>query len=290
MCRIIPKKSGKPIRSIGYGKTSAACLRLGSAAATRRFAPTARSHWRWSLPASVAACAAVGVLIVKPLVMMPASTALADARTQSYTASDRTRTLKLPDGSTVMLAPKSTIEVRFLHDRRQLHLRSGEAFFQVAHDQARPFAVTTRFGSTTDIGTAFNIRVDTDQAMVTVTEGIVRVAAQGDSTYRDVGHGYAVPLQRAPGNGRAKIGSVVAVDGQAATGWTTGWMRFEGAPLGKVVDEVNHYSAKRIVLTDPSRATIPVYAILKGGETDGLMALAAAQRDLGPGALKIDSP
>jgi len=82
----------------------------------------------------------------------------------------------LPDGSTVELGPRSTLRVQLTHDRRSVFIDDGEAFFKVAKDPSRPFIVQAGDLEVVAVGTAFNVRKAEDRVVVTVSEGIVRVA------------------------------------------------------------------------------------------------------------------
>jgi transmembrane sensor len=65
---------------------------------------------------------------------------------------------KLPDGSTVKVASHSKLEFsRDKNGQRRAYL-SGEAFFEVVHNEQEPFVVSTGEVFIKDIGTAFNIR------------------------------------------------------------------------------------------------------------------------------------
>ena len=63
-------------------------------------------------------------------------------------------------------------------DAREIYLRKGEAHFQVAHDRSRPFLVHAGDAVVRAVGTAFEVRVLTDQHVdVVVNEGRVEVQA-----------------------------------------------------------------------------------------------------------------
>jgi transmembrane sensor len=240
-----------------------------------------RPRRRWIMPVALAASLAA-VLLARPPAA-PHATHAAASTAQAFTAGAQTRVLRLADGSHVTLAPGARVEIALSPARRALRLTRGEAWFAVVHDAQRPFTVSTPFGTATDIGTAFDVRLEPRATLITVAEGTVRVAAQG--AWRDVIHDQQVPLR--PGLG---IGPVTAVDGRAAGGWTSGWLHFEGTPLAQVVDEVNRHAARHLVLADSTRAGVPIYAIIKVGEIDGLLALAAAQPAIGPHALAASTP
>src|SRR5690606_4549797 len=67
--------------------------------------------------------------------------------------------IKLPDGSTVLLNTGSTLDFPEAFDAQTREVRlSGEAFFNIREDQARPFVVHTGALKTTVLGTSFNVK------------------------------------------------------------------------------------------------------------------------------------
>ena len=85
---------------------------------------------------------------------------------------------ELADGTMVWLRPNSHIEFpnKFLEGKRELKL-AGEAFFDVAKDQARPFIITTGKVTTKVLGTSFNIKAydEASSIEVSVLTGLVAV-------------------------------------------------------------------------------------------------------------------
>ena len=87
-------------------------------------------------------------------------------------------TFQLPDGSKVKLNAQSTLTYppTFTDTSRVLHLE-GEAFFEVAEDQQRPFTVIAQGLTTTALGTSFNVKAYTgDEASIALVSGKVQVA------------------------------------------------------------------------------------------------------------------
>jgi len=90
--------------------------------------------------------------------------------------------LILADGSKVWL--NASAELRypksFSGKTREIYL-VGEAYFDIQHDDSKPFLIHTGKITTTVLGTAFNIKEDQDKHTieVTVTRGMVSVADEG---------------------------------------------------------------------------------------------------------------
>jgi ferric-dicitrate binding protein FerR (iron transport regulator) len=90
------------------------------------------------------------------------------------------RFIKLPDGSTVLLNAGSKLDFPESFegkDSREVIL-TGEAYFDIRHDDHKPFIVHTGALKTTVLGTAFNIKAyPTEKSItVTVTRGKVKVS------------------------------------------------------------------------------------------------------------------
>ncbi|MEQ9286372.1 MAG: FecR domain-containing protein [Cyclobacteriaceae bacterium] len=88
-------------------------------------------------------------------------------------------TMKLPDGSTVKLNADSRLKIpnNFNSETREVFLE-GEAFFDIAKNEARPFIIHTGNIQTTVKGTSFNVNAypETGQVAVAVVSGIVEVS------------------------------------------------------------------------------------------------------------------
>lgn len=91
--------------------------------------------------------------------------------------------VKLPDGSKVVLEPKSTIRYhpRFLASKREVYL-DGEGFFEVAHNAKKPFLVYAKEITAKVLGTSFTVRAfrDDKEVVVAVKTGRVSVDAHAN--------------------------------------------------------------------------------------------------------------
>ncbi len=87
-----------------------------------------------------------------------------------------TRAVPLPEGSTVTLNTASQIRVDLRDAQRTIELERGEAYFEVARDEHRPFVVVAGKNRITALGTAFSVRRSSaDDVRVTVAKGRVSV-------------------------------------------------------------------------------------------------------------------
>lgn len=98
-----------------------------------------------------------------------------DDVTIEYTKANAHKTIKLSDGSTVVLNSNSSISyVKSKYEQQRiLHLLTGEAFFNVQHNVNKPFRVMIDQIEVKDIGTSFNIKKEKKGIVVVVNTGIV---------------------------------------------------------------------------------------------------------------------
>jgi transmembrane sensor len=179
-------------------------------------------------------------------------------------------TITLPDGSTVALDTDSRIKVAFDSQVRRVRLLAGQAWFEVAKNQPRPFEVEAGKQKVTAHGTAFDVRLDDhDGVQVTLIEGRVSVEALNRSG--------AVPSVSAdredllPGDQLIVTGTRPAskrkTDVAKVTSWREGRIIFDDDTLAEAVAEVNRYSAKKIILSDPRLASLRMSGVFIAGHS-----------------------
>lgn len=82
--------------------------------------------------------------------------------------------VELPDGSKILLAQGGTLSYSKSFDgKERLIDLSGEAFFDIAKDKARPFIITTKQTKTKVLGTSFRITENDLYTDITVQSGVV---------------------------------------------------------------------------------------------------------------------
>jgi transmembrane sensor len=197
------------------------------------------------------------------------------------TAVGERRTVELPDVSVVTLNTDTVLRTQRDGERRLLFLEEGQAFFQVAKDPDRPFVVTAAGRTVTALGTTFDVRIEKGEFKVTLVEGKVRVetlvprapqralAAPKDEPAVQATEMVAGSQLIAPANEDWRITRTnVAVE----TSWTKGRLIFDHEKLGAVIDELNRYSDRKIVLGDPELAEMRIGGTFKPGDVSGFVA------------------
>jgi transmembrane sensor len=165
----------------------------------------------------------------------------------------RIDTLRLADGTSVVLGPSSRLRLEPHYGQRARTLTlDGQAFFDVVHDDARPFVVRTASATLRDVGTTFSVESDRDLGTrIVVTSGAVDVAAvaarDGEPT---VLHGG----DRAEVNGDRMTVERGVVSGDAMS-WTHGTLAFHDASMATVGAELRRWYGIRLVIDDSALAT-----------------------------------
>ena len=107
----------------------------------------------------------------EPVMQMVASAAVGQVKSQ-----------RLEDGTMLTINASSDIEITYYRDRRLVKLKRGEAIFEVARDEDRPFIIDSGHAQVTVLGTRFAINRLQHLVRVSVDHGRVRVeAVDGES-------------------------------------------------------------------------------------------------------------
>lgn len=146
-----------------------------------------------------------------------------------YAATSAADTLRLQDGSTVVLGKGSELEFRQTADGREARLR-GIALFKVRHDANAPFRIDATEATVRVLGTTFSVEHWPGEARVRtrVEQGLVSMSAGGEELKIKAG-------EEAVWTGSEMTKSVSA-SGRIAIGLRK--MEFRSASLRQVVDEM----------------------------------------------------
>ena len=190
------------------------------------------------------AAAAVAVLVVASYFVYQWGSS--GGATMALAATNATVTDTLPDGSRVVVNKNSSIE--FVHSTRK-NVRTvtlkGEAFFEVAHSDRDTFLVVTSGLFIRDIGTAFNVRNETDGSVeVFVREGEVFFFDK-ENIGIHLSAGETGVYEGASGSFRK-----VMNDDLNTTAWADKDFRFRNSPLKKVIKKLNEVYDTRIELSN----------------------------------------
>ncbi|GAB3917151.1 FecR family protein [Mucilaginibacter boryungensis] len=167
---------------------------------------------------------------------------------QVITLNGERKKLQLTDGTTIWLAPGSTLNYasKFIGKNREVTLR-GEAFFNVTHDKQHPFIIHTGRLNTIVYGTTFNIQAYPKRGSVEVSllNGKVSVTELGQHANQLM----LAPNQRAIFN--KTNGQLYKENYSAATDMLArrdGKFIYKGTTLSNVVDDISKAYNVTVVL------------------------------------------
>jgi len=152
----------------------------------------------------------------------------------------------LADGTKVTLNKNSSLTFAsdFGDKRRDVKL-IGEAFFKVAKDKTRPFAVEALGTKTEVLGTSFNVRANTKTGNVTTTlvEGSVRFKAKNCEQMLKPGEEIAF-------NTNSKKFELTKTDTQYNTAWVSGRYNYKNITFADFVNKLEKIYEIKIDISD----------------------------------------
>lgn len=200
--------------------------------------PVHRVHFLRRSWVRIAAAAAVivvaGIFIFK---LLPSKQTGEQQAKTNLPAIDRkiNKYLTLPDGSKVLLHAGSQLSYppAFSGSSREVTL-TGEAFFDVAHNEAQPFIIHSGNIKTTVLGTAFNIKAwpAETEVTVTVTRGKVRVENESGVL------GIITPDQQLSINTQNKQSKQETVNAESELSWKNQEYTMDNVTLDEAITEL----------------------------------------------------
>ncbi|WP_244620436.1 FecR family protein [Chitinophaga japonensis] len=214
-------------------------------------APVARSRKRyrkrWLLMAGSLAAMLTALLFFIQSRKQPERKAA--AWQQIKAAAGRATVITFPEGSTVRLAPLSSIRFpnEFDADKREVIL-TGEGFFNITKDSARPFLVHTQQLVTKVLGTAFHMQYDSAQQLrVTLVEGKVKILKEEGQDLATL-----LPCQSFRYNIQEDSWEIRRIPATEAGVLQNGGLIFRAAPLHEVAALLERYFDVKVVFSEPA--------------------------------------
>ncbi len=145
--------------------------------------------------------------------------------------------IHLPDGSKVSLNSESVLSFpsSFEGNERKVVLQ-GEAYFEVAKNEDKPFFVSTSAMEIEVLGTTFNVKgyQDEDDISTTLVEGSVKVKTENKDILLKPGQ--SAILNKASGAMRTK-----KADLTAETAWTKGYFMFNDDNIRSIMNQLSRW-------------------------------------------------
>lgn len=184
---------------------------------------------------------------------------------QTVSTLAETRTVNLPDGTSVTLNHYSTLTYpeRFKTDNREVEL-NGEAYFEVSKDKKHPFIVQTEAVDVRVLGTQFNVDAyrDSPDVRTTLLTGSVAVSNKSNSE-----HMILKPNEIAIYNKvEKKLTRKVLEDATDEISWRHGEFIFDDVPLRDIARELSNSFGTTIQITDPTLQNYRISARFRNGE------------------------
>lgn len=151
--------------------------------------------------------------------------------------------IQLPDGTKVWLNAASSLHFPtvFTGNERDVTL-TGEGYFEVAHNAAKPFHVITGSTQVEVLGTHFNIMAYPDEAVIktTLLEGSVKVSSASNTTLLK-------PGQQANVNKSGTIRLIPNADTEEAIGWKDGLFKLNQTDIPEIMRQVARWYDVEII-------------------------------------------
>ena len=165
------------------------------------------------------------------------------------------RMVRLPDGTRLHLDAGAQVDVRITSRQRQVTLTRGRAYFDVAHDRARPFSVDAAGTRTIALGTRFEVDLQRADVRVTLAQGSVSVSPTAASAdWRQV----LRPGEQLRATPAEAVPTVRTIDAERQLAWSRGRLEFDGTPLREALEIFNRYAHVKVLLGDDSLAETPI--------------------------------
>ncbi|MDB5157993.1 MAG: FecR family protein [Mucilaginibacter sp.] len=141
----------------------------------------------------------------------------------------------LPDGSKVWINAASSLRYPtvFAANERKVEL-TGEAYFEVAHNPAKPFKVVSNNQTVEVLGTHFNINSYNDEPGINTTllQGSVRIMANGNEKVLKPGQQSTIK------NGTINLSEV---DVSEVVAWKDGYFEFSNTDIQSAVRQISRW-------------------------------------------------
>jgi ferric-dicitrate binding protein FerR (iron transport regulator) len=168
--------------------------------------------------------------------------------------------LTLSDGSRVHLNARASLRYpeEFRGEAREVYL-SGEAWFEVAADSARPFVVVTDDARVRVYGTRFNVDASragvVQAALVSGSIGLTFRNREGETMLRE---GEVAEYRVADGQLTVRAGDLLP-----HVGWKDNLFAFSGEPLGEILERLGDWYDFSVVYAGEGLAATRFSGVLK---------------------------
>lgn len=212
--------------------------------------PLSRSVSRRLVLAGGTLCAAAGVAVL----------GWREFRGVEYrTAIGEQRRIVLEDGTRMALDTLTHVRFRAVEDLRTLWLVNGRIDLEIA-DDPRPYVIDAGARRAYAQDARLDVRRDGDRVALTLLAGSARVSAPTRSLTLREGERVAISPDQALNVDRPEL--------QDLSAWQSGRLVFRNEPLAVAVSEMNRYSKRPLVISDPQIARLHVSGVYRVGDAE----------------------
>ncbi len=161
---------------------------------------------------------------------------------------EKNKVVNLPDGSKISLNRNSELSYRENYGKRNRNVKlTGEAFFEIAPDAAKPFIIDAGKADVKVIGTSFNVITNNNNSAVEVfvATGKVILSDKSGSKSLSLDPGFV-------GNMNSETSAKAINNDPNYLAWNTGRLVYTGQKLDVVFKDLRRVYNMNIVTDDPS--------------------------------------
>jgi transmembrane sensor len=252
---------------------------------TLQQSPTARTRTRpfglrMNWPLGLAACALLGICALATLFVVDRP-----VRADYATDVGEQKTVTLADNSVIALNTATHVQVTYSRSLRRVDLLAGEALFEVNKDSRRPFEVHALHGSTTAVGTEFDVHVTDAEAAVTVLKGTVRVKSTETAPPDKASLVSAGQATDYTAEGMMSVIRKADIDKVRA--WQAKRILIADEALSDALNDYNRYIKVPITIGDPALASRHINGVFRIGDEEAF--LNALKQGLHVSVVRTDS-
>ena len=226
---------------------------------------------RLSIGLGIAAAACVVVIagfLLANVVLEPR------AKTEVVRQDETPRTKRLEDGSLIRMNSGTRIKIEYSRQLRHVELLEGEAHFEVAKNKNRPFVVGIDRFEIRAVGTSFNVKRQTSEINVLVTEGKVELTAgqthvnTGSAASEDhnretigtleIGEKAKIRYETQDRTYNCEVNQQNEQEMSHQLQWREALLTFGGPTLKDLVEEFEQKTGIRMILRDPKLENIHI--------------------------------
>ena len=189
---------------------------------------------------------------------------------------DKKGQLLLSDGSKVWLNSNTRFYYPQSFDGERIVYLEGEAYFEIAKDEGRPFVIYSGKSVTEVLGTSFNVNTEDDAVTVTVASGRVALYPEGSKENQIVlekgDFGYFVGKDNRVEKARNEDINYLS--------WQTGVLTFEDASLSAVAKALSRHYDTEIALSGTASESCRLTSSFKNQTLDEVLELIRLTLDI----------